>query len=63
MKTASGKSHWRCTTVWECNGYETRVDNDFRFVAVDGEKHMNALKNKYGTGVRFSYYDLVNIDE
>lgn len=63
MKTKSGKSHWKCTTVWKRDGYETRIDNDFRFVAFDGKAHMEAIKEKYHPNVRFSYSDLVNLDE
>lgn len=63
MKTKSGKSHWKCATVWERDGYETRIDNDFRFVAFDGKAHMETIKAKYGQNVRFSYHDLVNLDE
>lgn len=61
MRTKSGKSHWKCTTVWESGGRRV-VNPDFRFVAFDGEAHMMAVKKHYGAAVNFYWTDLVNLE-
>lgn len=64
MKTKSGKSHWKCTTKYVSKIWGEEINNDFRFVALDGKKHMDKIKKDYiSNGVIFEYYDLVNLDE
>ena len=65
MKTKSGKSHWKCKTRWfsPTTGKED-INNDFRFVAFDGKKHMDKIKKDYfAHGIIFEYENLVNLDE